>query len=55
VFGLSEKNVIIEFFNNIITPIEELVEKVKFHSYWWLRANNVAVALFGYRLMSAFV
>ena len=28
--------------NNIITPIEELVEKVKFHSYWWLRANNAA-------------
>jgi hypothetical protein len=29
-------------FNNIITPIKELVEKVKFHSYWWLRANNAA-------------
>jgi hypothetical protein len=31
-----------KIFNNIITPIEELVEKVKFHSYWWLRANNAA-------------
>ena len=29
-------------FNNIITPIEELVEKVKFHSYWWLRVKNAA-------------
>jgi len=29
-------------FNNVVTPIDELVEKVKFHSYWWLRANNAA-------------
>jgi len=29
-------------FNNIITPIEDLVEKVKFHSYWWLHANNAS-------------
>jgi len=36
----KERNNII--FNNITTPIEELVEKVKFHSYWWLCANNAA-------------
>jgi len=30
------------FFNNICTSITELMEKVKFHSYWWLRANNVS-------------
>jgi len=29
-------------FYNIYTPTAELVEKVKFHSYWWLRANNAA-------------
>jgi len=29
-------------FNNITTPIEELVKKVKFHSYLWLCANNAA-------------
>ena len=27
-------------FNNTQTPIIQLLEKVKFHSYWWLKANN---------------
>jgi len=26
--------------NNIKTPILQLLEKVKFHSLWWLKANN---------------
>jgi len=29
-------------FNNIFSPIPDIVDKVKFHSYWWLRANNAA-------------
>jgi len=27
-------------FNNIETPIIQLLEKVKFHSLWWLKAKN---------------
>jgi len=27
-------------YNNIQTTIEQLVEKVKFHSFWWLKANK---------------
>jgi len=27
-------------FNNIETPILQLLDKVKFHSFWWLKANN---------------
>jgi len=27
-------------FNNIETPIDQLLEKVKYHSLWWLRANK---------------
>jgi hypothetical protein len=27
-------------FNNIATPIEQILEKIKFHSLWWLKANN---------------
>jgi len=26
--------------NNIQTTTEQLLEKVKFHSFWWLKANN---------------
>jgi len=29
-------------FNNSHTPNMELIYKVKFHSYWWSKANNVA-------------
>jgi hypothetical protein len=29
-------------FNSSHTPNTELIDKVKFHSYWWLKANNVA-------------
>ena len=28
------------FFNNIEIPILQLLDKVKFHSFWWLKANN---------------
>jgi len=27
-------------FNNIETPIVQLLEKAKFHSLWWLKAHN---------------
>jgi len=27
-------------YNNIQTTIEQLVEKVKFHPFWWLKANK---------------
>lgn len=27
-------------FNNIQTPIKELMGKIKYNSYWWLKANN---------------
>jgi len=27
-------------YNNIQTTTEQLVEKVKFHSFWWLKANK---------------
>jgi len=27
-------------FNNVHTPVIELIDKVRFHSYWWLKANN---------------
>jgi len=29
-----------ELFNNIQTPIIELMDKVKYNFYWWLKANN---------------
>jgi len=29
-----------KLYNNIQTTIEQLVEKVKFHSFWWLKANK---------------
>ena len=29
-------------FNNSHTPNVEFIEKVKFHLYWWLKANNAA-------------
>jgi hypothetical protein len=29
-------------FNNVFSSIIELTEKVKFHSYWWLKANNAS-------------
>jgi len=35
----NERNNII--FNNIQTTIDQLLEKVKFHSLWRLKANNV--------------
>jgi len=28
-------------FNNIETPIIQLLDQVKFHSLWWLKAHNV--------------
>jgi hypothetical protein len=27
-------------FNNVETPIVQLLDKVKFHSLWWMKANN---------------
>ena len=33
-------------FDNSHTPTVEFIEKVKFHSYWWLKANN-ATFVFG--------
>ena len=27
-------------FNNIKTPIDQLIEKAKYHSLWWLKANK---------------
>jgi len=29
-------------FNNVHSSIMELLEKVKFHAYWWLKANNAS-------------
>jgi hypothetical protein len=29
-----------KIFNNIQTTIDQLLEKIKFHSLWWLQANN---------------
>jgi hypothetical protein len=29
-------------FNNIHTTIEQLLAKIKFHSLWWLKANNAS-------------
>ena len=29
-----------KLFNNSQLSISELMDKVKFHSYWWLKANN---------------
>jgi len=29
-----------KIFNNIQTTIEQLLENVKYHSLWWLKANN---------------
>ena len=34
------------FFNKSHTSIREMMDKVKFHSYWWLKANN-ATLVFG--------
>jgi len=28
-------------FNNTQTPVRQLMDKVKFHSLWWLKTNNV--------------
>ena len=28
-------------FKNVETPILQLLDKVKFHSLWWLKANNI--------------
>ena len=28
-------------FNNIQTTIEQLLDKVEYHTLWWLKANNV--------------
>jgi hypothetical protein len=28
-------------FNNTQPTIDQLLEKIKFHSFWWLKANNV--------------
>jgi hypothetical protein len=33
-------------FNNIQTPMDQIMEKVKHHSFWWLKANN-ATFVFG--------
>ena len=35
-------SVIIDFFIIPYTSNTELIDKVKFHSYWWLKANNAA-------------
>jgi len=35
-------------FNNIETPIEQLLDKVKFHSLWWLKANKT-IFVYGYQ------
>jgi len=29
-----------KLFNNTETPIEQLLDKVKFHLLWWLKANK---------------
>jgi len=29
-------------FNNVHSTIIEFTEKVKFHAYWWLKANNAS-------------
>ena len=29
-----------KLFNNIQTPLAQILYKVKFHSYWWLKAKN---------------
>jgi hypothetical protein len=34
-------------FNSIETSIEQLVEKAKYHSLWWLKAHN-ATFVYGY-------
>jgi hypothetical protein len=31
-----------KIFNNVQTTIDQLLEKIKFHSLWWLKANNVS-------------
>ena len=30
-----------KIFNNVETPIIQLLDKVKFHSLWWLKAGNI--------------
>jgi hypothetical protein len=34
----SERNN--RIFTNVETPINQLLDKVKFHSLWWMKANN---------------
>jgi len=53
-------------FNNIQTPIIDLMKKVKYNSYWWLNAHNATciwlsemvvgpIVMLGYRLTVFFV
>jgi len=30
-----------KLFNNVQIPITQILDKVKFHSFWWLNTNNV--------------
>jgi hypothetical protein len=39
-------------FNNIQTPIDHLLDKVKFHSFWWLKANNTTFVYSSHRWWS---
>ena len=32
-------------FKNTVTTIHQLVEKVKIHSYWWMKASNAVYVL----------
>ncbi|AES77986.1 hypothetical protein MTR_7g022630 [Medicago truncatula] len=34
-------------FNNIQTPIMQLLDRVKYHSLWWLKVNN-ATFMYGF-------
>jgi len=36
-------------FNNIETPIDQLIEKVKYHYLWWLKANKT-IFVHGFRI-----
>jgi len=46
VWCLASMEWVHRLFDNFHTPNVELIEKVKFHSYWWLKANN-ATFVFG--------
>lgn len=48
----NERNNIL--INNIQTPIIELIDKVKYNSYWWLKANNVTFVYGSQRLFGPF-